>query len=217
MCKGRLAVSSRSKKGIWFAHAVGLLHEVGISNINIDLMYGLPHQSADDVDASAQLAALLSPQRIALFGYAHVPWLKANQKCIDEAVLPGVVVRLAQAQKAAETLAAFGYVAIGLDHFALPDDPLAVAAREGRLHRNFQGYTVDDAEALIGLGASAIGKLPQGFVQNAVDMAGYMRRIDGAQPSHDEGFCHLGRRRAPGNDHRAANVRSCGGPQRTRR
>ncbi|MEI9914504.1 MAG: hypothetical protein WDN29_00300 [Methylovirgula sp.] len=97
-------------------------------------------------------------------------------------------MRLAQAQKAAETLAAFGYVAIGLDHFALPDDPLAVAAREGRLHRNFQGYTVDDAEALIGLGASAIGKLPQGFVQNAVDMAGYMRRIDGASLATTKGF-----------------------------
>ncbi len=170
------------------AHAAGLLHEAGISNINIDLMYGLPHQSAEDVDASAQLAALLSPQRIALFGYAHVPWLKANQKRIDEAALPGVVARLAQAQKAAETLTAFGYVAVGLDHFALPDDPLAVAAREGRLHRNFQGYTVDNAEALIGLGASAIGKLPQGFVQNAADMAGYMRRIDGASLATAKGF-----------------------------
>ena len=72
---------------------------------------------------------------------------------------------------AAETLASFGYIAVGLDHFALPGDPLAEAARSGRLHRNFQGYTVDDAEALIGLGVSAISRLPQGFAQNAVDMA----------------------------------------------
>jgi oxygen-independent coproporphyrinogen-3 oxidase len=154
------------------------LREAGIGKLNIDLMYGLPAQTVQDVARSAELAASLKPQRLALFGYAHVPWFKSHQKLIDEAALPGLAQRLEQAQVAADTLRSFGYEAVGLDHFALPDDDLAITAREHRLHRNFQGYTVDEADALIGLGASAIGKLPQGFVQNAPDLAGYMRAID---------------------------------------
>lgn len=153
------------------------LRDAGIENINIDLMYGLPKQSTGDVARSAKLAASLRPQRLALFGYAHVPWFKSHQRLIDDATLPNVTERLEQARVSAETLASFGYQPIGLDHFALPADELAIAAREGRLHRNFQGYTTDDADALIGLGASAIGKLPQGFVQNAPDLAGYARSV----------------------------------------
>lgn len=160
------------------ARAAGWLREAGIENLNIDLMYGLPSQTVRDVARSAELAASLRPQRFALFGYAHVPWFKTHQKMIDAAALPGVAERLAQAQAAAETLAGYGYQAIGLDHFALPDDALAVAAREKRLHRNFQGYTTDESDALIGLGASAIGRLPQGFAQNAPDLGGYSRAID---------------------------------------
>ncbi|MDR3408775.1 MAG: oxygen-independent coproporphyrinogen III oxidase [Methylovirgula sp.] len=168
--------------------AVGMLHGVGIENINIDLMYGLPHQSIDDVAESARLAALLSPKRIVLFGFAYVPWFKTQQKLIDAGALPGTVERLEQARVAAETLASLGYVAVGLDHFALPDDPLAEAARGGRLHRNFQGYTVDDAEALIGLGVSAISRLPQGFAQNAVDMAGYSRSLEAGRFATVKGY-----------------------------
>ncbi len=140
-------------------------------------MYGLPEQTAREVARSAELAASLGAQRLALFGYAHVPWFKTHQRLIDEAALPGLDERLDQAQVAAETLCGLGYQAVGLDHFALPDDELAIAAREKRLRRNFQGYTADDADALIGLGASAIGKLPQGFVQNAPDVAGYARAV----------------------------------------
>lgn len=158
--------------------AADWLREAGIANLNVDLMYGLPTQTARDVARSAELAASLGAQRMALFGYAHVPWFKTHQKLIDEAALPALDARLAQATIAAETLQSFGYQAIGLDHFALPGDELAIAAREYRLHRNFQGYTTDEADALIGLGASAIGKLPQGFVQNAPDLAGYTRAID---------------------------------------
>lgn len=153
------------------------LREAGIANLNIDLMYGLPGQGTREVARSAELSASLNPQRLALFGYAHVPWFKTHQRLMAEAELPGVEARLAQAEVAAETLQSFGYRLIGLDHFALPDDELAVAAAGHRLHRNFQGYTVDDADALIGLGASAIGKLPQGFVQNAPDLAGYSRAV----------------------------------------
>jgi oxygen-independent coproporphyrinogen III oxidase len=159
--------------------AAGALRDAGIEDLNIDLMYGLPEQTARDAARSAELAASLEPQRLALFGYAHVPWFKTHQRLIDEAALPGPTARLEQAQAAAETLESFGYQAIGLDHFAQAHDELAAAAREKRLRRNFQGYTVDDADALIGLGASAIGRLPQGFVQNAPDIAGYARAVAG--------------------------------------
>jgi len=157
--------------------AADWLRDAGIVNLNIDLMYGLPAQTVRHVQRSAELAASLGAQRMALFGYAHVPWFKTHQRLIDEAALPGFSGRLEQAQVAADTLRGLGYQAIGLDHFALPGDALAVAAREKRLRRNFQGYTADEADALVPLGASAIGKLPQGFVQNAPDVAGYARTI----------------------------------------
>ena len=159
--------------------AAGWLREAGIEDLNIDLMYGLPEQTTREVARSAELAASLGAQRMALLGYAHVPWFKTHQRMIDEAALPGVSERLEQAQVAAETLCGLGYQAVGLDHFALLDDELAVVARGKRLRRNFQGYTTDDADALIGLGASAIGKLPQGFVQNAPDVAGFSRAVAG--------------------------------------
>jgi oxygen-independent coproporphyrinogen-3 oxidase len=157
--------------------AADWLRDAGIRDLNIDLMYGLPGQTVAHVRDSAARAASLKPQRLALFGYAHVPWFKTHQRLIDETKLPGVSERLEQAEAAAETLQAAGYDLIGLDHFALPDDSLAVAARAKRLRRNFQGYTVDEADALIGLGASAIGKLSQGFAQNAPDLGGYSRAL----------------------------------------
>jgi len=157
--------------------AAGWLRAAGIRDLNIDLMYGLPGQTVAHVRDSAARAASLKPQRLALFGYAHVPWFKTHQRLIDEAKLPGLSERLEQAEAAAETLREAGYEIIGLDHFALPDDSLAVAARENRLRRNFQGYTADEADALIGLGASAIGRLPQGFAQNAPDLGGYSRGL----------------------------------------
>lgn len=160
------------------ATAVATLRNAGIERINLDLMYGLPFQSVEDVRRNAELAASLHPQRVAIFGYAHVPWMKTNQRLIDQAALPGAAERIAQAQAAADILVQQGYVSIGLDHFAKPNDALAVAMRAGRLQRNFQGYTTDAADALIGLGASAIGRLPQGFVQNSPDIAGYSRMLD---------------------------------------
>ena len=157
--------------------AADWLREAGIVNLNVDLMYGLPTQTVRDVARSAELAASLGGQRMALFGYAHVPWFKQHQRLIDDAALPDAAARLEQAQVASETLQSFGYQIVGLDHFALPCDELSVAAREGRLHRNFQGYTTDEDDALIGLGASAIGRLPQGFIQNAPDLGGYSRAV----------------------------------------
>ncbi|PPD45896.1 MAG: oxygen-independent coproporphyrinogen III oxidase [Methylocystis sp.] len=157
---------------------VSMLRAAGVSAINLDLMYGLPRQSVDDAARSAALAAALEPQRLAVFGYAHVPWFKANQKLIDAAALPGAAERLAQGAAVRNTLERFGYVAIGLDHFARPDDPLALAARDGRMRRNFQGYTVDAASALLPFGVSSIGRLPQGFVGNATDLAGWRRAVE---------------------------------------
>ncbi len=155
--------------------AVALLNEVGIDRINVDLMYGLPKQTVEDVRRTAALAHSLNPQRVAVFGYAHVPWFRPQQKLIEQADLPSSQQRLAQAEAAHESLVQFGYRPIGLDHYAKPDDHLV--AQGGRLQRNFQGYTDDDADALVGLGASAISRLPQGFAQNSPAVGNYSRAI----------------------------------------
>ncbi|MCB1041208.1 MAG: oxygen-independent coproporphyrinogen III oxidase, partial [Acidimicrobiales bacterium] len=170
------------------ADAVMRLHRAGIKGVNIDLMYGLPKQTLDDVQNTARLAVSLGPQRLALFGYAHVPWFKTHQRVIDEASLPGIRARLDQANAAAEVFLDAGFVAIGLDHFARPDDELALAQEAGTLRRNFQGYTADMADALLGLGASSIGRLPQGYVQNAVDMGSYGRAIASGQLASAKGL-----------------------------
>ncbi|MDP6707981.1 MAG: oxygen-independent coproporphyrinogen III oxidase [Alphaproteobacteria bacterium] len=159
------------------AGVVEMLRGAGIERLNLDLMYGLPHQTVERVLASVDGILELAPSRVALFGYAHVPWMKRHQRLIDDEALPGPRARLQQFLAASERLTAAGYEAIGLDHFARADDTLAVAARQGRMHRNFQGYTEDDATALIGFGASAIGELPQGYAQNAAPIHDYKRRI----------------------------------------
>lgn len=156
---------------------VGWLRAHGIGDINLDLMYGLPRQTESKVEAMVDLALQLAPARVALFGYAHVPWMKSHQKLIDETTLPTADDRLRQFAVASARLTAAGYRPIGLDHFARPDDGLSRALSAGRLRRNFQGYTADDAPILIGLGASAIGNLPQGYVQNVQPLADYRRAI----------------------------------------
>ncbi len=148
------------------ARCVGWLREAGVTSINLDLMYGLPYQTTANTLATIDAILGLRPERLALFGYAHVPWMKSHQQLIAEEALPGPAERLDQSERAAERLVAEGYVRIGLDHFALPTDELAGALADGRLRRNFQGYTTDAARTLIGMGASAIGGFPQGYVQN---------------------------------------------------
>jgi oxygen-independent coproporphyrinogen-3 oxidase len=160
------------------SRCVALFREAGIDGINIDLMYGLPRQSAAGVARNADLAASLQPGRIALFGYAHVPWMKKHQRLIDAAQLPGHNDRLAQARVASNVLTGHGYRPIGFDHFADPCDQLATAAERGTLRRNFQGYTADQADALIAFGASAISRTPSGLAQNASDIAGYARAVE---------------------------------------
>ena len=157
---------------------VSWLRGAGIANINLDLMYGLPHQTVETVAATAQRAVTLDPDRIALFGYAHVPWLKRHQKLLPESALPGSTDRFAQSCAAAEVLVGAGYQRIGLDHFARSDDAMARCQREGKLHRNFQGYTTDDSPTLLGFGTSAIGALPGGYVQNAASTVAYREAIN---------------------------------------
>ncbi|HYD89292.1 MAG TPA: oxygen-independent coproporphyrinogen III oxidase [Vitreimonas sp.] len=157
--------------------AMTMLREAGIAQINIDLMYGLPAQSSDDVLRSVQTATAMRPSRVALFGYAHVPWFKKRQRLIDETQLANAAERLEHAEIARLELARLGYVAIGLDHFALPDDELTVAARNDTLRRSFQGYDTSTTAATIGLGPSAISTLPQGYAQNASEVGAWSRVV----------------------------------------
>ncbi len=158
--------------------AVMRLREAGVGSINLDLMYGLPHQSASTVLSTVDQILALSPERIALFGYAHVPWMKPNQKLLPELDLPNAIERFDQQSAAAERLESVGYIRIGLDHFARPGDDLAGAARKGQLRRNFQGYTADRASSLLGFGASSISSLPQGYLQNAARIPEWKKLVD---------------------------------------
>ncbi|MGH2342953.1 oxygen-independent coproporphyrinogen III oxidase [Segnochrobactraceae bacterium EtOH-i3] len=162
--------------------AVALLRGAGITALNFDLIYGLPHQTAETVRRTAECAADLAPDRLAVFGYAHVPWMKANQKLIDEAALPGAVARIALEEIMRDTLMARGYRPVGIDHFVRPDDPMAEQAVAGTLRRNFQGYTTDAAPALIGFGPSSIGRLPMGYAQNVPDTGGWERLVMAGEP-----------------------------------
>lgn len=157
--------------------AFAALRAAGIDAINADLMYGLPFQTEETIRETARQVLALEPARFAVFGYAHVPWMKSHQRLIDEAALPGAETRIRQAALARELLETGGYVEVGIDHFARPDDALTVAYRERTLHRNFQGYTTDAAAALIGIGASSISRTPSGFAQNAPDNAGWQRAL----------------------------------------
>lgn len=145
----------------------------GVASINFDLMYGLPGQSHGDLEASLAAAAEMGAERIALFGYAHVPHLIPRQRRIDAAALPGPEERFAQAAFGYEFLTARGYEPVGFDHFALTRDPLAAAARTGRLRRDFQGFTDDPADIVIGFGASAISQFPDRLLQNEKNAGRY--------------------------------------------
>jgi oxygen-independent coproporphyrinogen-3 oxidase len=158
--------------------AMERLRRVGIRNLNVDLIYGLPLQTADSVRKTCAMVMGLAPGRIACFGYAHLPRLKANQRRIDETQLPSQAQRIEQAEIIADELARRGYARIGIDHFALLSDTLTQAALSGRLHRNFQGYTDDDRKILLGLGASSISTFADGFVQNISDVPRYIRAVD---------------------------------------
>lgn len=165
------------------AEAVGIFRRHGITAVNFDLIYGLPFQTTETLLRTVDLVSQMGPDRIALFGYAHVPWVAKAQRMIPETALPKAQERADQAAAAAQALTEAGYRAIGIDHFAKPGDGLARAKAEGRLYRNFQGYTDDPARTLIGLGATSIGRTPRGYIQNQPETRAWERAISkGALP-----------------------------------
>ena len=156
------------------ARCIDGLRAVGIGGLNLDLVYGLPHQTVDNAVATVEACLAFAPDRFAVFGYAHLPSLKRHQRLIDAVILPDGTERLAQYRAIADRIEGAGYRPIGLDHFARADDALALAAAEGTLRRNFQGYTADPCPTLIGLGASSIGAFPDAYVQNTADIPAYL-------------------------------------------
>jgi len=156
---------------------VDKLRENGLRSLNVDLLYGLPNQTAQTLRETVLEVLKLAPDRLALYGYAHVPHMSKRQVMIPSESLPSPLARYELAQVAHEMLEAMSYEQLGIDHYALPSDSLAKAAHSGRLHRNFQGYTDDPCDTLIGFGASAISCFPDGYSQNAVSTGAYNRRI----------------------------------------
>jgi oxygen-independent coproporphyrinogen-3 oxidase len=152
--------------------------QIGFASINVDLIYGLPRQRSDNFARTIERVIALAPDRIALYGYAHLPERFKPQRRIVSAELPDGAARLAMLGHAIEAFAAAGYDYIGMDHFARPDDALAIAKREGRMHRNFQGYTTHPECDLLGLGVSAIGRVGATHAQNAKTLDAYYHAIN---------------------------------------
>ncbi len=166
-------------------HAVALCREYGIKSINLDLMYGLPGQTLESITRTMEMALTLNPDRIAFFGYAHVPWMKKHMKMMGDMVLPDASLRYDLYEAGRDMLLNNGYLPVGIDHFVRPTDSMAQAMGNRALRRNFQGYTTDEADTLIGFGASAIGTFPEGFAQNIADLRLYKDAVDrGDLPVH---------------------------------
>ena len=164
-------------------YVANALRDLDINSLNIDALYGLPLQTQSGLRDTLTQILSLKPDRIALFGYAHVPWMKKHQQLILESTIPGLDERFAQARMAEKYLCENGYEQIGIDHFSLRNDSLEKANRARTMRRNFQGYTTDESEYLIGLGASSIGQTPFGYIQNTHATANYMRQVnDGKLP-----------------------------------
>ena len=157
---------------------VTALRQRGVKSLNIDLLYGLPFQTPESLIKTLDRVVVMQPDRIALYGYAHVPHVSKRQVMIPSEALPDAEQRFVMAQITKERLLEFGYEALGIDHFALPHDSLTKAAAMGMMSRNFQGYTDDPCATLLGFGASAISKFPQGYVQNAVSTSAYAQRVE---------------------------------------
>jgi oxygen-independent coproporphyrinogen-3 oxidase len=150
----------------------------GFRSVNVDLIYGLPLQTPESFRRTLAQLTELRPDRVALYGYAHLPTRFKPQRRIVSAELPGAAEKLAMLSASLDTLVDAGYVYVGMDHFALPDDALAVAKRQGRLHRNFQGYSTQPDCDLIALGVSAIGRVGATYSQNAKTLEEYVDLLD---------------------------------------
>lgn len=169
--------------------AVDLLRDAGVVSLNFDLMYGLPGQSLHDLEDSLQRTRVLGADRVALFGYAHVPHIAPRQRAIDATSLPDQRERFRMAELGFSYFVTHGYTPVGFDHFAVAGrDPLATAAMAGRLHRNFQGFTDDAAPTLIGLGASAISAFPHLLSQNEKNSGRYRMIASQGQMAANRGI-----------------------------
>lgn len=157
---------------------VAAARERGFESINVDLIYGLPHQSPDSFDRTLEQIVVLRPDRIAVYGYAHLPERFKPQRRIITADLPDAKAKVTMLSHSLAILMGAGYVYVGMDHFALPNDPLAVAKRQGRLHRNFQGYSTQPDHDLIALGVSSIGRIGATYSQNAKTLPEYYDALD---------------------------------------
>jgi oxygen-independent coproporphyrinogen-3 oxidase len=171
---------------------VGMIRARGVSSLNADILFGLPHQTKAKIADSVGKLLSLSPDRVALYGYAHVPWMSKRQQMIPSDAMPTPQERLGLYEAAQALFLTHGYQNIGIDHFAKPTDAMAVAARTGHLRRNFQGYTDDVAQTLVGLGASSISKFPQGYAQNASGTAAHTQAIRAGQFSTHRGHVFAG-------------------------
>lgn len=179
--------------------AVDLLREAGVSSLNFDLMYGLPRQSLHDLEDSLQRTRVLGADRVALFGYAHVPHIVPRQRAIDASALPDQAQRFRMAELGFSYFVTHGYTPVGFDHFAAPGrDPLASAAMAGRLHRNFQGFTDDAAPVVIGLGASAISSFPDLLIQNEKNSGRYRMIASQGQLAANRGIVRTAEDRGRG-------------------
>ncbi|MBP0481408.1 oxygen-independent coproporphyrinogen III oxidase [Sagittula salina] len=156
---------------------VDMIRDRGVTSLNTDILFGLPYQTRARITETVQKLLSFAPDRVALYGYAHVPWMAKRQQMISSDVLPTPEERLDLFETARKLFLWDGYAEIGIDHFAAPSDGLALAARTGRLRRNFQGYTADGAEVLIGVGASSISRFPQGYAQNAPGTSAHVKAI----------------------------------------
>jgi oxygen-independent coproporphyrinogen-3 oxidase len=146
--------------------------------INLDLIYGLPRQELETFQSNMDQILDLRPDRVAVYSFAYVPWIKGHQKKLDKEALPSAELKLKLYLTAMERFLDAGYEPIGMDHFALPEDELAVAARERRLHRNFMGYTVKPASDMVALGVSGIGEIQGAFFQNEKKLSTYYEALD---------------------------------------
>ena len=162
--------------------------ETGFESINFDLVYGLPRQTVESFQRTLASVVDMRPDRIAVYSYAHVPWLRPNQKTIDPAELPDADLKRQLLGAAIASFTSAGYESIGMDHFALHDDELAVAARERRLHRNFMGYTTRPAPDSVALGMSAISDVAGAFSQNHKSLARYYEAIDAGRLPVERGY-----------------------------
>ncbi len=167
--------------------AIEKIRARGIASLNADILYGLPHQTKARMTESVQKLLSLSPDRVALYGYAHVPWMAKRQQMIPSEALPTPEQRLELFETARRLFLWDNYAEIGIDHFATQDDGLTHALRAGRLRRNFQGYTDDLSPVLIGLGASSISRFPQGYAQNAPATSAHTKAIRAGQFSTARG------------------------------